>query len=677
VSPKHFRAPDAYALPLLVTLIGFGLRIWDLNGAPLRWDEGWSIAHSALGISDVLRITAQDVHPPLYYVLLGLWQDGAGLSPFAVRLFSVLAATTSVPLCYAATHAWAGRRAALFAAAAAAWLPLAVYYGAVARMYALAPSFVLLALWGMRCLDRRGGSAALAFGCTGAMYTLYHSAWALAALVFVGALWAASGVWGNFRTPSNQAIPDPGGGGDGVIRGFHPPQTPYALARALSLALAAYLPWLLYGVPKLFGRAVAESATNTNQQFGIAYFLTLGARDLFMTQQVGDAGLLAFLALFCAGLFAALRGKRSIAPLALAFAMIAATLLGVSIAARQWAFNARMLIAAAPALAIAIGWSLGALSRSRIGRALAGAWLLIVAVLYAPTSARFVYEKSLEVFDPYSTTTYREHIVPHGQPGDVVIFNVLSPAGFYASQRAPNEPTWSYALTWDPVREPTADWQARLRALSQRHDRMWLVLYRGLAQNSNNGDLRGWLDSNFYPARSEWGEEEVFYGLYGVADERTMQPGATARWPGITLEHSAISTDVRPGGIAAVKLTWRITEPITRSYKVFVHVMKPDGFVIGQHDAAPLNDLRPFPSLPLSELVEDRHGVALPADAAGPLRIVVGLYDPASGERLRTTDGQDAVELGTIAKRVVADLRNLQYAHARFPTHPRQDEDAE
>jgi 4-amino-4-deoxy-L-arabinose transferase-like glycosyltransferase len=621
-STSRLTRTAAYALALLITLAGFTLRIWDLAGVPLRWDEGWSIAHAALSLIDILRITAQDVHPPLYYLLLGIWQHGAGLSPFAVRLFSVMAAMTSVPLCLAVGSAWAGRRAGLFAAAAAAWLPLAVYYGAVTRMYALAPSFVLLAMWGAARLSRRSGMVALALGCAGAMYTLYHAAWALVALVVVEALQVL-----------RKVIID----GDKKIT--------CRLSLSLLSALVAYLPWLLYGVPKLFGRAVAESATNTNQAFGIDYFLTLGARDLFMTQQAGDAALIAFAALFIAGIGAALRGRRRIAPLVPAFAMIVFTLLGVAIAARQWAFNARMLIAATPALALAIGWSFDALARSRSGRAVAAALLVVITALYAPTSTRFVYEKSLEVFAPYSTTTYREHIAPHAQPNDIVIFNVLSPAGFYASQRASNDPAWTYALTWDPVREPVADWQARLRTAAQRHDRMWLVLYRGLAQNSNNGDLRGWLDSNFYPARSEWGDEEVFYGLYGVADESAMQPGATAQWPGVTLTASAVSPDVRPGGIATVKLTWRITAPITRSYKVFVHVMKPDGFVIGQHDAAPLNDLRPFPALAVGELVEDRHGVVLPTNAAGPLRIVVGLYDPETGTRLLTTDGRDAVEI--------------------------------
>jgi hypothetical protein len=638
---------------LLIALLAFALRIWDLNGVPLRWDEGWSIAHAALNPADILRITAQDVHPPLYYLLLHLWQTGAGLSPFAVRHFSVLASAAAVPLCYVTAMAWTGnRRLALYAAGLLAWLPLAVYYGAVARMYALAPSIILLAMWGALRLNQpsaslkllpqprrpaRGPLLALALGCASAMYTFYHALWALAAL----ALWCALQLLA--RLASGQLRE----------RALTPAQQ-QALGAAIAMGL--YLPWLLYGVPRLFGRAAAEAATNANQQLAIDYFLGLAIRDLLMTQRTGDMGLWLTLGLVVLGIAFAIRKKRGqwFRLTALPLSMIALTALGVAFAARQWAFNARMLVGAAPALALLLAWALAQLAddlprwRSQAPRvaainSLPLAALALLIGLYLPTSTRFVYEKSLEVFDPYSTSTYRDTIAPTAHPGDAVIFNVLSPAGFYASQRTATDPTWSYALTWDPVKEPRADWEARIRALTRQHDRLWLVLYRGLAQNSNNGDLRGWMDSHFYPAQSRWGAEEVFYGLYGVGGE--MQPGLTAAWGEIALARAEAGVAVRPGGILPVALTWRVSAPAKKNYKVFVHVLKPDGFAIGQHDAAPLNDLRPFTTLPTGEDVADRHGVVIPPDAVGDVIVMVGLYDPDTGARLRTDDGREAVEI--------------------------------
>ncbi len=324
---------------------------------------------------------------------------------------------------------------------------------------------------------------------------------------------------------------------------------------------------------------------------------------------------------------------------------ITATLIGVAAAARNWAFNARMLIGAAPFLALGLAWAVDALARrARVVAALAVVALL---ALYAPTSALLVPAKTLEVFDPYNPRTYAQHLAPRGRPSDLAVFNVLSPAGFYALDRGAAMPAWTYALSWDPVIEPRALWEARITDAAKTRDRLWLVLYRGLA--GKNGDLRGWMDSNFYPANSEWGEEEVFYGLYGVAQVPLAEAaGAGARWGDFELRQAKTAEAIRAGEVIPVALTWRANAPIKTNSKIFIHALAADGRLIAQHDAMPLNDLRPMSSLPAGEDVLDHHGLALPADFTGTVRIVLGLYDPATGQRLKTTDGRETVELGTV-----------------------------
>ncbi len=257
--------------------------------------------------------------------------------------------------------------------------------------------------------------------------------------------------------------------------------------------------------------------------------------------------------------------------------------------------------------------------------AIAAALALIAA--YFPTSTDFVYRKSLEVFDPYNPNAYRTTIAPNAQPNDVVFFNVLSPAGFYSLNRQPNDPRWSYALTWDPVIEPQENWRARIANTAQSHNRMWLVLYRGLA--GKNGDLRGYMDSTYFPAHAEWGEEEVFYGLYG-APRTPLEPRPVdgAGWSDIALDEIRVGTLVRSGDILPVALTWKSVTPVAKNYKVFVHAAKPDGFVIAQHDAQPLNDLRPMTTWQPGEQVRDNHGLVLPTDYQGPVVITIGIYDP-------------------------------------------------
>jgi hypothetical protein len=432
------------------------------------------------------------------------------------------------------------------------------------------------------------------------------------------------------------------------------------------LSILVYLPWGIYAVPQFLSRAAAESSTNIGQQFPVTYFIEQGIRDLTMTQEIGIAGVLVISAILLIGVVMALTnltGLRDLSglsrlwPLALPLMMIAFTLVGVSIAARQWAFNARMLICAVPALALLLAWSfekiLNADRRaqnaerfSNAGIWVAAACAVVLIGIYYNTSTRFVYQKTLEVFDPYNPNTYRQNIASLARPNDRVFFNVLSPAGFYALDQLLDDPPWSYALTWDPVIEPRARWEQRFNEAAQTHNRLWLVLYRGLA--GKNGDLRGWMDSTFYPAQSQWGEEEVFYGLYGAPREPLAQQDVTAQWGDVKLDEVRVGTSVRAGDVIPVALTWRASQNVPANYKVFVHAARPDGFVVAQHDAQPLNDLRPMTTWMPNEPVRDNHGLALPADVRGPLTITLGLYDPDTGERLKTTDGRDAVEIATV-----------------------------
>ncbi len=236
---------------------------------------------------------------------------------------------------------------------------------------------------------------------------------------------------------------------------------------------------------------------------------------------------------------------------------------------------------------------------------------------------------------------------PVADPSDAAVFNVLSPAGFYALDRDADDPAWSYALTWDPVIEPRERWEARITQLAQQHPRLWLVLYRGLA--GKNGDLRGWFDSTFYPAAAEWGEEEVFYGLYGTQQAPLVASSAVpVRWDDLELSQAEMPASVAPGQVLPVALTWRANAPLTANHKIFVHAVDETGAVVAQHDAQPLNDLRPMTSLPAGEDILDHHGLALPEGFAGKLRIVAGIYDPETRARVKTDDGRDAVEIGQV-----------------------------
>ena len=77
-------------------LIAFVLRVINLDGRPIWYDEAFAVLFSAKSFAAMWYGTvtsvqggAADVHPILDYSLLHLWMDAAGQSAFAVRFMSV------------------------------------------------------------------------------------------------------------------------------------------------------------------------------------------------------------------------------------------------------------------------------------------------------------------------------------------------------------------------------------------------------------------------------------------------------------------------------------------------------------------------------------------------------------------------------------------------------------
>jgi uncharacterized membrane protein len=79
----------AIALTLFVCVLHMAVRIHDLDRASFWCDESltWSMSNWS---SEVVISSILDVHPPLYFFLIGLWKDFVGSSEFSLRLISVV-----------------------------------------------------------------------------------------------------------------------------------------------------------------------------------------------------------------------------------------------------------------------------------------------------------------------------------------------------------------------------------------------------------------------------------------------------------------------------------------------------------------------------------------------------------------------------------------------------------
>lgn len=112
-------------------------------------------------------------------------------------------------------------------------------------------------------------------------------------------------------------------------------------------------------------------------------------------------------------------------------------------------------------------------------------------------------------------------------------------------------------------------------------------------------------------------------------------------------EVTPTASDLEPEMTLTVTLTWRSETETHASYRVFVHLIGPEGRLIAQSDGIPGQWTRPTTGWVPGEYVSDVHNLVVPSDApAGEYRLAAGLYAPEHG-RLTTADGADAVQIGT------------------------------
>ncbi|MFQ5857736.1 MAG: glycosyltransferase family 39 protein, partial [Anaerolineae bacterium] len=451
-------------------LVAFALRVYRLESPPLLWDEGWSIGLSRLPLGEIARITALDVHPPLYYVLLKVWRS-LGPHEFVTRFLSVIAGVLTVPLGYHAGRVWRDRRVGLLTVLYITIAPPLVYYSQITRMFALCVMFLVLGTYGLlRILGSpcdAVGQARLPksvrlrksewiphllfiLGAAGALYSFYYAGFVVGAL-FIYALIAVPRRW------------------KATLAGF-------------GVVTVLCLPWVLYAAPAMLNR-VGERTGFTFAFSQAAELAAGGFYGLVFPYGIGWPAVYAILIVVLSGVM--LGGRRLGRWASLPALAVGATLFGAALGAQAHMFAARYTIVASPFLALALASALELLiteekngkGKRKIGKKEHGicfpffsfslfplslfqvirrSWLFttglaLILATTAPTITNYIYAKSYEIFDPFDPSADWRTLHDLADADDIVFFNVLSLAGTYERYRMAGDPTWSYALRWDPV----------------------------------------------------------------------------------------------------------------------------------------------------------------------------------------------------------------------------------
>jgi Predicted membrane protein len=129
-----------------VFLVAIVMRCLFLGTRSIEYDDAFSIFLSQQSLPSIIRGTAADTMPPLYYFLLHFWMV-LGQQIWLLRALSVILNLGSVFLLYWIVKNLVDWRAGLWAAFLAAISPLQIYHAQDLRMYALLELAQLGYIW--------------------------------------------------------------------------------------------------------------------------------------------------------------------------------------------------------------------------------------------------------------------------------------------------------------------------------------------------------------------------------------------------------------------------------------------------------------------------------------------------------------------------------------------------
>ncbi len=658
---------------LLLTGLALLLRAARLDFQPLWWDEGYSVWFATHPLGQMAALTAQDIHPPLYYALVSLWTAVLGQGPVAFRLFSVLAGMLAVPVIYAAGRRIFGIRAAYLAAFLLAIHPLHIYYSQEVRMYGLVALWsagILAAAWqvfgssppgqpersphevGTPPKDLRAYAAYILLT-TLALYTQYYAVFLPIGLTLY-ALW-------RWRRD-----------GRALLR--------WLIAQGVVALL--YLPWVIYAAPRLVLYVSQKVVADADRPLGLLAYLARHLAAFIAGHLEGTLAPLwpyALLLLVPLGVGLALRfvrlernrltprlhsGNGAPSPVALLLTVLGtALLLGWLIGLRYPFFperGERLLLLALPAFVLLAAAALESLlvRWRRAGFVTLG---LIGAVVGASLWGFYNV--------PRYTDDYRSLIartVEQGLPGDTVFCVYPWQVGYWRSYTA----HLSGSDAPDAILSPAQEWGAVVAASlddALARGRIWFPAHLALGAILET-QIEAHLAGRALPFANAWYGPGTRLSAWaadaGVAGELAPpaagQPWARFVTPGAgMLELTGVSASTQPvpaaNAVTPVALTWG-GQAARNGLAVSVRLTDDLGQLWAQHDYEPPGVAQP---------ARDRLGLLIPAGAPP------GRYHVELSVRLKESDrpldalGADGTSLGTAAR-----LYDLEVLPADRPLGP-------
>ena len=616
-------------LPItLFVLVGFALRIHELESVPLRGDEAFSVLYWAdLPVSESLtRIAQGEPHTPLVYVVGRLWRHIVGGidSVFSLRLLSVLGNVIGVSAMYALGLRLTGKRSVgLVAALMWALHPFEIWHSQEFRNYGYWAGLSVTTLWlGLRLIEgnRRIDWLLYAAAACFTTLTIYTEPFMMIALACYAVIERRRD-----RRFLRRLLLLQAGIGLLLAAGF-------VLIQVLP-GFASEYPGLVgsFSVPDYFTRFVPALV------FGTTMPVDMANAGMALSLIIAIASIILFRSCERQFRFIALTG---VVPLAL-----------LGLASSQYnLFHPRYVLSAAPAFMLALVLGSFGLVEGIRRVVIARSWAAALLVLL-PWSALALATLNAHFNDPAfrrapAWDELGSFLSPRVDPADLVIQLSVDPAfGYYYRGSAPE-----MAL---PVHssQPAEEIVAALEVLRGRYDSVYVVS-REQAGWANAGVVEGWMSENLQevmradaaglPVRQylDWEAPREF-------TEDLARFGGGVALMGYTLFEAPL-----PSGELLLWVYWKPLSQTEYPLKSFVHLYGEDKDGTGsalrsQDDQYPQRGRLNSTSWPVGKVYRDVYYLPTQALEAGEYRFSVGWYNPDGGVRLSLSDGADTYVLAS------------------------------
>jgi 4-amino-4-deoxy-L-arabinose transferase-like glycosyltransferase len=607
---------------VVLTLAVFALYAGTLDRQSLWFDEGLSVVFATRPLPELMHtLIYEDLHPPLYYLLLHFWMQVAGTSEWSVRLPSTLAAVLLVPLAFAVVReVWGHNRGTngtwvivgTAAAALVASSPFIAFYAQETRMYSIAAALALATTWAYLRATRTNSLrvwGVFSLLLAASLYTQYFSAF------IVPAFWLYALLLDRDALPRSALST--------VLAGLL--FVPWARPAFLQLQRLWRVPdyWVTTRIDLgLFFKAMLNTFLPTaSTRWGLAIGIGVALVLVRLVQQ--------------RGIVLSERGRRGILVLLTCLIPLGLTYAAVTVAPK---FAARYAIVSAAPLYICAALVLYAvLGRRSIPAQGVFVLLILAGGLVSLRSAVAVVEGQEQGRD--DARGLAAYLTANAQANDAVLLVENAPYAlqYYYQGRAP-----FYGLHVGQDFGAAAN--VLNRVFEQQARRVWLVLW-----HHEFADPTDMVATELMRVGGEVDKVPQFRGYalraFDIQDRDSKiaaepQPETVADaqfWPGIRLlGFDRLDND--PGQLHYV-LYWQVQEPVDRNYSLTLSLEDQEGNDYLRRDQALSTPYFLPPVWPVRTPIRGRVDLDLPADLP-PItyRVRLRVLDPQSGRNLDLVD---------------------------------------